>query len=79
MDHLEFLYLSFFITAGGFILGFLSGWISNNIFSVWHDNAAYSKSILHPEMLDEDGNVLRDELIYLTFGDEDDMMDDEDE
>jgi hypothetical protein len=30
-------------------------------------------------MLDEDGNVLRDELIYLHFSDEDAMMEDEDE
>jgi hypothetical protein len=30
-------------------------------------------------MLDDDGQILRDELIYLTFSDDDDMLDDEDE
>jgi hypothetical protein len=53
--------------------------MANNVFSVWAENASYAKSITHPEMLDEDGHVLRDDLIYLTFGDEDDMIDDEDE
>lgn len=79
MEHLEFVIMSVFLTIGGFGLGFVLGWMSNNIFSVWAENASYAKSITHPEMLDEDGHVLRDDLIYLTFGDEDDMIDDEDE
>jgi hypothetical protein len=29
------------------------------------ENAAYAKSVTHPEMLDEDGNLLHDELIYV--------------
>jgi len=79
MEHLEFIITAFFLTIGGFGLGFVLGWMANNVFSVWAENASYAKSITHPEMLDEDGHVLRDELIYLTFDDEDDMMDYEDD
>ena len=75
----EFLYLSFFMTIGAFIGGFILSWIIKDHVEAFVDNAAYSKAITHPEMLDEDGNVLRDELIYLHFSDEDAMMEDEDE
>jgi hypothetical protein len=29
------------------------------------ENAAYAKSVTHPEMFDEDGNMLHDDLIYI--------------
>lgn len=79
MQNAEFLYLAFFITIGSFILGAISGWILNGVFAAWYDNANYAKQITHPEMLGEDGRILQDELIYLTFADEDDILDDEDE
>jgi hypothetical protein len=79
MDHIEFLYLSFFVTIAAFIGGFVLSWIIKDYIEAFIDNAAYSKSIIHPEMLDEDGNVLRDELIYLHFSEDDAMLDDEDE
>jgi hypothetical protein len=79
LDHIEFIYIAFFLTIGTFVLAFMAGWFSNNIFNAWYENAGYAKSITHPEMLDDDGQILRDELIYLTFHDDDDMLDEEDE
>jgi hypothetical protein len=79
LDHIEFIYIAFFLTIGTFVVAFMAGWFANNLFDAWYQNAGYAKSITHPEMLDEDGQILRDELIYLTFSDDDDMLDDEDE
>jgi hypothetical protein len=79
LDHIEFIYIAFFLTIGTFIVAFMVGWFANNIFDAWYQNAGYAKSITHPEMLDDDGQILRDELIYLTFHDDDDMLDEEDE
>jgi len=79
MEHLEFIYVSFFLTVGTFIIAFMAGWFANNIFDAWYQNASYAKAITHPEMLDDEGNILREELTYLTLLDEDDILDDEDE
>jgi hypothetical protein len=79
MSSIEFLYLSFFMTVGTFIGGFILSWITKDYVEAFIDNASYAKSIVHPEMLDDDGSVLRDELIYLHFSDEDAMMDEEDD
>jgi hypothetical protein len=79
LDHIEFIYIAFFLTIGTFVVAFMAGWFANNIFDAWYQNAGYAKSITHPEMLDDDGQILRDELIYLTFSDDDDMLDEEDE
>jgi hypothetical protein len=79
LEHIEFIYVSFFLTIGTFILAFVLGWFSNNLFDAWYQNASYAKHIIHPEMLDEDGRILQDELTYLTFSDDDDIFDEEDE
>jgi hypothetical protein len=79
MDSLQFLYLSFFITIGSFIVGFILSWIVKDYLEDFIDNAAYAKAVTHPEMLDEDGRVLQDELLYLHITDDDAMMDEEDE
>lgn len=79
MDNLEFIYISFFLTIGTFIVAFIAGWFANNLFDAWYDKAGYSKHILHPEMFDENGEILREELTYLTLIDESDMIEDEDD
>jgi hypothetical protein len=79
MDSLQFLYLSFFITIGSFIIGFILSWVVKDYLEDFIDNAAYAKAVTHPEMLDEDGRVLQDELLYLHITDDDAMMDEEDE
>ena len=48
-----------------FVLGAVVAFIANGYIDAYIDNAAYAKSITHPEMLDENGNLIHDELIYI--------------
>ena len=50
---------------GAFILGITTSWLAKGYVEDYIENAAYAKSVTHPEMLDEDGNLLHDELIYV--------------
>ena len=43
---------------GAFLIGGLVSWTAKEYVDAFIDNAAYAKSIVHPEMLDEDGNVV---------------------
>jgi hypothetical protein len=68
------------ITIGAFILGITVSWLAKGYVEDYIENAAYAKAVTHPEMLDGDGNILQDELIYIRpdtqywtdFYDEDD-------
>lgn len=64
---------------GAFLIGGLVSWTAKEYVDAFIDNAAYAKSIVHPEMLDEDGNVDQSELLYLRFADNDDTLDAEDD
>ena len=44
---------------------------------MWYENAGYAKHILHPEMFDENGEMYRDDLLRVTFVDEDDYEDED--
>lgn len=71
------------VVIGSFILGSFVTWSIKPHIDAYVDNAAYAKAIIHPEMLDDDGNILRDELIYITrdndFSDEPEDIDDDDD
>ena len=68
------------IIIGAFILGITVSWLAKGYVEDYIENAAYAKAVTHPEMLDDDGNILQDELIYIRpdtqywtdFYDEDD-------
>jgi hypothetical protein len=69
------------VVFGAFILGITVSWLAKGYVEDFIENAAYAKSVTHPEMFDEDGNMLHDELIYIRpdaqywgdlFEDEDD-------
>ena len=67
------------VTLGAFILGITVSWLAKGYVEDFIENAAYAKSVTHPEMFDQDGNMLHDELIYIRpennlweFDDEDD-------
>lgn len=71
--------LSVLVTIGAFILGITVSWLAKGYVEDFIENAAYAKSVTHPEMFDADGNMLHDELIYIRpennlweFDDEDD-------
>tara|TARA_B100000902_G_C27111947_1_gene814069 strand:+ start:246 stop:479 length:234 start_codon:yes stop_codon:yes gene_type:complete len=53
------------VTIGAFILGITVSWLAKGYVEDFIENAAYAKSVTHPEMLDENGNILQDELIYI--------------
>ena len=53
------------MVIGSFLLGIVIAWLAKGYVEDYIENAAYSKSITHPEMLDENGNLIHDELIYI--------------
>ena len=57
--------LTVLVTIGAFLLGITVSWLAKGYVEDFIENAAYAKSVTHPEMLDEDGNLLHDELIYV--------------
>ena len=62
-------------TLGAFILGITVSWLAKGYVEDYIENAAYAKSVSHPEMLDEDGQIVHDELLYLR----DMIVEDDDE
>ena len=53
------------MVIGAFLLGLVISWLAKGYVEDYIENAAYAKSVTHPEMLDEDGNIIHDELIYI--------------
>ena len=53
------------VTLGAFLLGITISWLAKGYVEDYIENAAYAKSVSHPEMLDEDGQIVHDELLYL--------------
>ena len=66
------------VTIGAFLLGITISWLAKGYVEDYIENAAYAKSVSHPEMLDEDGQIVHDELLYLRAMIVDDDDDDED-
>jgi len=59
---------------GSFLIGIIIGWFGNDIFySILNRN----KVALHPEMFDENGNIIPDEILAVRF--ENNYDDDNDE
>ena len=53
------------VTIGAFLLGITISWLAKGYVEDYIENAAYAKSVSHPEMLDDDGQVVQDDLLYL--------------
>ena len=66
------------VTIGAFLLGITISWLAKGYVEDYIENAAYAKSVSHREMLDEDGQIVHDELLYLRDMIVDDDDDDED-
>ena len=62
-------------TIGAFLLGITISWLAKGYVEDYIENAAYAKSGTHPEMLDVDGQIVHDDLIYLR----DMIVEDDDE
>ena len=57
--------LAVLVTIGAFFIGITTAWLAKGYVEDYIENAAYAKSVTHPEMLDEDGNIMHDELLYV--------------
>ena len=55
------------VTIGAFLLGITISWLAKGYVEDYIENAAYAKSVSHPEMLDDDGQVVQDDLLYLSL------------
>ena len=53
------------VVIGAFILGLVTAWLAKGYVEDYIENAAYAKSIVHPEMLDEVGMIVSDDLLYI--------------
>ena len=71
---LTYLYTSFFLTIGSFLLGFVVAWNLKHVFDEWRARADYAQLVMHPEMQDADGPVDPTELLYLRITEEDDTI-----
>ena len=63
------------VTIGAFLLGITISWLAKGYVEDYIENAAYAKCVSHPEMLDDDGQVVQDDLLYLR----DMIVEDDDE
>ena len=63
------------VTIGALLLGITISWLAKGYVEDYIENAAYAKSVSHPEMLDDDGQVVQDDLLYLR----DMIVEDDDE
>ena len=52
-------------TIGAFILGITVSWLAKGYVEDYIENAAYAKSVTLPEMFDDDGAMIHDDLIYI--------------
>ena len=80
MADASFLYIAFFLTVGSFLLGSIVVWNVKDVYDEWRERADYARIVMHPEMYDEDGDLINPEnMIYLRYPGFDDMIDDEDD
>tara|TARA_B100000945_G_scaffold294341_1_gene270975 strand:+ start:497 stop:733 length:237 start_codon:yes stop_codon:yes gene_type:complete len=53
------------VVIGAFILGVTVSWLAKGYVEDYVENAAYARAVIHPEMMDANGNIIHDELLYL--------------
>tara|TARA_Y100001934_G_scaffold215994_1_gene256111 strand:- start:177 stop:434 length:258 start_codon:yes stop_codon:yes gene_type:complete len=61
------------------ILGGIIGWLAQQNNYIKMQNAGIVSATYHPEMYDENGNIIPDEIIALRFENNDDSEEDDDE
>jgi hypothetical protein len=70
------LFVGTFLVLGALVLGSLLGWVLREYMMYHHDQHGPGTTDLHPEMYDENGNVLPDSLIAFRFENTDEDYDD---
>ena len=70
-------FFSAFAIIATFVIGFFAGWIVNNVVGQFLSRPVpYS---VHPEMFDENGQLIADEILALRFENDNDTDDEEDD
>jgi hypothetical protein len=77
MDSSLTLLLTSFVVVGSLVLGTTIGWIANDVFSIYLQ-AQQPQIQMHPELYDEDGMMIREELYSVRFEMDEDYYEDED-
>lgn len=62
------LFFSFLFCLGSFVMGIVIGWFANEYF----DNYFSAKLTYHPEMFDDAGHIIDEELLSLRLIEEED-------
>jgi hypothetical protein len=73
-------YILFFCGAGiigSFLIGFMIGWFGNDLAYAFLNKSKQPST--HPELFDENGNVIPDEILAVRFENDYDYNDDEEE
>ena len=78
MDSSLTLLLTSFIIVGSLVLGTTIGWIANDVFGIYLQ-AQQPQIQLHPELYDDDGIMIREELYSVRFEADEEVYEDEED
>ena len=70
-------FFSAFAILATFVIGFFTGWIVNNVVGQFLNRPA--PFTVHPEMFDEHGQLIPDEIVALRFENDKDTSEEEDD
>lgn len=78
MESSLILLLTFFLIVGSLMLGATIGWVANDVFGIYLQSQQ-PQIQLHPELYDEDGTMIRQELYSVRFDVDDDFYDEDED
>ena len=70
-------FFSAFAIIATFVIGFFAGWIVNNVVGQFLNRP--TPFTAHPEMFDENGQLIPDEIVALRFENDNDTSEEEDD
>ena len=70
-------FFSGFAILATFVIGFFTGWIVNNVVGQFLNRP--TPFAVHPEMFDENGQLIPDEIVALRFENDNDTSEEEDD
>ena len=70
-------FFSGFAILATFVIGFFTGWIVNNVVGQFLNRP--TPFAVHPEMFDENGQLIPDEIVALRFENDNDINEEEDD
>ncbi len=70
-------FFSGFAILATFVIGFFTGWIVNNVVGQFLNRP--TPFAVHPEMFDENGQLIPDEIVALRFENDNDTNEEDDD